>query len=60
MDAAGCRLLAAHVVEEHNEALTHIYRAIASKRLPFQGSFLLHFDAHPDLLSPDIKVDCTG
>ena len=45
-----------HVVEDHNEALPHIYRAIASKRLPFSGNILLHFDAHPDLLSPDIKV----
>ena len=45
-----------HVVEDHNEALTHIYRAIARKRLPFRGTVLLHFDAHPDLLSPDIQV----
>lgn len=49
-------VLAVHVVEDHNEALPHIYRAIAAKRLPFSNTLLLHFDAHPDLLSPDIQV----
>lgn len=48
--------LPVHVVEDHNEALEHIYRAIARKKLPFRGATLLHFDAHPDLLSPDIQV----
>jgi hypothetical protein len=48
--------LAVHIVEDHNEALPHIYRGIATKRLPYYGNLLLHFDAHPDLLSPDIHV----
>jgi len=48
--------LAVHVVEDHNEALPHVYRAIARKKLPFTGTALIHFDAHPDLLSPDIEV----
>lgn len=48
--------LPVHIVEDHNEALAHIYRAIARKKLPFTGTALLHFDAHPDLLSPDIHV----
>ena len=46
-----------HVVENHDEALPHIYRAIARKKLPFSGSVLLHFDSHPDLLSPDMMVN---
>lgn len=49
-------LLHVHVVEEHNEALAHIYRSIARGKLPFNGVILLHFDAHPDLLSPDMQV----
>lgn len=54
--AATSTALHVHVVEDHNEALAHIHRAIARRCLPFNGSILLHFDAHPDLLSPDIKV----
>nr|CAB3227130.1 UPF0489 protein C5orf22 homolog [Phallusia mammillata] len=42
-----------HVVEYHNEALEHIYRAIGSKYLPFEHLVLVHFDAHPDLGIPD-------
>ena len=45
-----------HVVEDHDEALPHIYRAIATKKLPFNSALLVHLDAHPDLLSPDILV----
>ncbi len=45
-----------HVVEDHDEALAYIHRAIASKILPFRSSVLVHFDSHPDLLSPDINV----
>ena len=42
-----------HIVEDHNHALEHIYRAIGRKKLPFSGTCLVHFDAHPDLLSPE-------
>ncbi len=44
------------IVEDHDEALPVIYRAIGKKLLPFHSIGLVHFDAHPDLLSPDIKV----
>ena len=44
--------LEAYIVEDHNEALTWIYRQIGAKRLPVHGSTLLHFDSHPDLLLP--------
>ena len=46
-----------HVVEDHDEALPLIYRGIGSKKLPFTGICLVHFDAHPDLLSPNIQVE---
>lgn len=39
-----------YVVEEHNDALQFIYSAIGGKRLPLEGTTLLHLDAHPDLL----------
>ena len=48
--------LPVYVVEDHDEALPLIYRAIGSKRLPFENIALVHFDAHPDLLCPDIMV----
>jgi len=48
-----------YVVEDHDEALPLIYRAIGSKKLPLRGIGLIHFDAHPDLLSPNIKVGKT-
>ena len=44
--------LKAYIVEDHNEALTWIYREIGAKRLPVYGTTLLHFDSHPDLLLP--------
>ncbi len=53
-------MLPVHIVEEHNDALTHVYRAIAGKKLPFSETVLVHFDAHPDLLSPDIHVRFTA
>ena len=49
--------LPVHVVEDHDEALPLIYRAIGSKRVPFEGLAFVHFDAHPDLLCPDILVN---
>lgn len=39
-----------YVVEEHNEALQFIYSAIGGKKLPVEGTTLLHLDAHPDML----------
>mgnify|MGYP003455005779 FL=1 len=42
-----------HVVEDHDEALHHVHRAIGSKKLPFSGIGLV---SHPDLLSPNLQV----
>lgn len=39
-----------YVVEEHNEALQFIYSAIGGKKLPVEGTTLVHLDAHPDML----------
>ena len=48
-----------YVCEDHHEVLPHIYRAIGSRHLPFTGTILVHFDAHPDLLLPDMLAnDC--
>uniref|UniRef100_A0A8C8ZDE8 Chromosome 5 open reading frame 22 n=1 Tax=Prolemur simus TaxID=1328070 RepID=A0A8C8ZDE8_PROSS len=40
------------VVEDHQEVLPFIYRAIGSKHLPASDIRFLHFDSHPDLLIP--------
>lgn len=49
--------LPVHVVEEHNDVLHHILRAVGSKHLPFTHNLLIHFDSHPDLLIPaDLKA----
>ncbi|KFM77772.1 hypothetical protein X975_23656, partial [Stegodyphus mimosarum] len=40
------------IVEDHNDVLYHIYRAIGSKRLPFSDGTMIHFDSHPDLMIP--------
>lgn len=48
--------LPVYIVEDHDAALPLLYRAIGAKRAPFSGLALVHFDAHPDLLSPNIKV----
>ncbi|KAJ2948130.1 hypothetical protein O0L34_g9929 [Tuta absoluta] len=39
-----------YVVEEHNDALQFIYSAIGGKKLPLEGTTLVHLDAHPDML----------
>lgn len=49
--------LPVHIVEDHNDALYHILRAVGSKHLPFNNNLLVHFDSHPDLLIPaDLKA----
>ncbi|XP_071955108.1 UPF0489 protein C5orf22 homolog isoform X2 [Antedon mediterranea] len=45
-----------YIVENHQEALPHIYRAIGSRHLPLDGMVMVHFDAHPDLMiATDMK-----
>lgn len=39
-----------YIVDDHDKVLPFIHRAIGSKRLPFSGTTIVHFDAHPDLL----------
>ncbi|XP_037291637.2 misexpression suppressor of ras 6 [Rhipicephalus microplus] len=46
------RAVPVRVVEPHFHALDHIYRAIGSKKLNFDGLLMIHFDAHPDLVIP--------
>ena len=40
------------VVEDHNEALSAIYRGLRTGLLSFTGIGILHFDSHPDLAVP--------
>ncbi|GFY38518.1 UPF0489 protein C5orf22 homolog [Trichonephila inaurata madagascariensis] len=40
------------IVEDHNEVLYHIYRAIGSKKISFENGLMIHFDSHPDLVVP--------
>lgn len=42
--------LPVYIVDDHDKVLPFIHRAIGSKRLPFSGTTIVHFDAHPDLL----------
>lgn len=40
------------IVEYHHQVIPFIYRNIGSKYLPLEGSTLIHFDSHPDMLIP--------
>ncbi|XP_033102658.1 UPF0489 protein C5orf22 homolog [Anneissia japonica] len=52
------KCLPVYVVENHQEALQHIYRAMGSRHLPLDGVVMVHLDAHPDLMiSTDMKAN---
>jgi hypothetical protein len=40
------------VVEDHNDALSFIYKEIGARRLKFSNLVMIHFDSHPDLGIP--------
>lgn len=41
------------IVDDHNDALTHIYKLLARNKIPFTGLTMLHLDSHPDLSTPE-------
>nr|XP_022343654.1 UPF0489 protein C5orf22 homolog [Crassostrea virginica] len=52
------RRLPLYIVEDHNEVLPYIHRAIGSHHLPFSNLVFVHFDSHPDMLIPkDMPAD---
>ncbi|XP_060066199.1 UPF0489 protein C5orf22-like [Ylistrum balloti] len=47
-----------YVVEDHNEVVPFIHRAIGGRYLPMSDIIFVHFDSHPDLLIPaELKAD---
>ncbi|XP_059477954.1 UPF0489 protein C5orf22 homolog isoform X3 [Neocloeon triangulifer] len=46
------------VVENHNEVVPHLYRAMGSRHLPLEGNTIVHLDSHPDLgVPPSMPAD---
>jgi hypothetical protein len=41
-----------YVVEEHNDALSCIYKEIGARHLKFSNLVMIHFDSHPDMGIP--------
>ncbi|OWF34732.1 UPF0489 protein C5orf22-like [Mizuhopecten yessoensis] len=47
-----------YIVEDHNEVVPFIHRAIGGRYLPISDIIFVHFDSHPDLLIPaELKAD---
>jgi len=46
------------IVENHNEVVPHLYRAMGSRHLPLEGNTIVHLDSHPDLgVPPSMPAD---